>query len=305
MATTSRNLGLEDAPHETPVLPAEDARTVLINRVSWGAVLAGVAVALAVQAVLTLLGVGVGAASIEPTSTDNPDAQTISVAASLWWIIAGIISSAAGGYVAGRVAGQPKESTAGWHGLTSWAVTTLIVLFMITSTVGSLVGGALGTLSSVLGNVTQAAAQTAAPAIAASADPFSGIENEIRSAAPGSDPAAMRDAAVASIRALVTGDQAQADQARERAAAALAGAQGIPIEEARTRVQAYEQRYREMVEAAQQQADQAADAAADAMALGAIISAISLILGAIAAWFAGRAGAVYPTISTAVLDRRS
>ncbi len=36
---TPRNRGDRDAPHMSPVSPAEDARTVMINKISWGAVL--------------------------------------------------------------------------------------------------------------------------------------------------------------------------------------------------------------------------------------------------------------------------
>ena len=35
---TPRSRGDTDAPHISPVTPAEDARTILLNRVSWGAV---------------------------------------------------------------------------------------------------------------------------------------------------------------------------------------------------------------------------------------------------------------------------
>ena len=39
---TPRGRGDHDAPHMSPVTPAEDARTIMINQISWGAVLAGV-----------------------------------------------------------------------------------------------------------------------------------------------------------------------------------------------------------------------------------------------------------------------
>jgi len=37
------------------------------------------------------------------------------------------LAALAGGYTAGRLAGAPKESTAGWRGLTTWALTTLVI----------------------------------------------------------------------------------------------------------------------------------------------------------------------------------
>jgi len=48
----------------------------------------------------------------------------------------------AGGYAAGRLAGKPKESTAAWHGLTAWALTALVIFYLLTTTVGGLLGGA-------------------------------------------------------------------------------------------------------------------------------------------------------------------
>src|SRR5215813_9811557 len=69
---TPRAQGDRNAPHLSPVTPDEDVRTILINRVSWGAVLAGVAVALAVQLILNLLGIGLGAATFDPAGSNNP-----------------------------------------------------------------------------------------------------------------------------------------------------------------------------------------------------------------------------------------
>ena len=124
---TLRNRGASDAPHMSPVTPAEDARTILINKISWGAVLAGVVVALVTQLVLNMLGIGIGAATLDPGagSGENPSVTSFSIGAGIWWTLSGILASLAGGYAAGRLAGKPKESTAGWHGLTSWALTTL------------------------------------------------------------------------------------------------------------------------------------------------------------------------------------
>ena len=125
---TPRNRGDHDAPHLSPVTPAEDARTVLLNRVSWGAVLAGVVVALVAQLILNLLGIGIGAATLDPGAgaAENPSATSFSIGAGVWFGLSGILASLAGGYAAGRLAGKPKESTAdlpsnGWTPLIrSW-----------------------------------------------------------------------------------------------------------------------------------------------------------------------------------------
>ena len=298
---TPRNRGDLDAPHLSPATPAEDARTIMINQISWGAVLAGVVVALVTQLILNMLGVGIGAATLDPATGDNPAASSFSIGAGLWFALAGILASLAGGYAAGRLAGKPKESTAGWHGLTAWALTTLVIFYLLTSTVGGILGGAYRTMTSALGNVASTVGSTAQTAVQVAApgmtDPFSSIEQSVRGATGGNDPAALRDAAVAAVRAAVTGNQQQAQDARERAAQAIARAQNVPVEQARTQVEQYEQQYRQTVEQAKQQAAEAADAAASAVSYSALFGALGLALGAVAGWFGGRMGAVEPTLT--------
>ncbi len=106
---TPRNRGDHDAPHMSLVTPSEDARTVLINRISWGAVLAGAALALVIQLVLNLLGIGIGAATLDPGSGDSPSASSLSIGAGIWFAVAGILAALIGGYAAGRLSGKPKD----------------------------------------------------------------------------------------------------------------------------------------------------------------------------------------------------
>ena len=73
--------------------------------------------------------------------------------------------------------------------------------------------------------------------------------------------------------------------------------QNIPVEEARTQVKTYEQQYRQGVEATRREATEAAATATKAVSRGALIGALSLLLGAVAGWFGGRMGAVEPTIT--------
>jgi hypothetical protein len=297
---------IRDAPPTIPTTPAEDVRTVMLSRISWGSVFAGVVVALVTQLVLNLLGMGIGAATLNPVEGESPSATSFSIGAGIWFALSGILAALAGGYTAGRLAGVPNESTAGWHGLTTWALTTLVIFYLLGSTIGGIVGGAYRGMTSALGGVASAVgstAQTTAQVVAPSpiTDSFSSIEQLLRSATPGNDPAALRDAAIAAVRAAVTGDQ-QAEEARERAAQAIARVQNISVENARTQVQQYEQQYRQTVDQAKHQATQAADTAAKAVSRAALLGAISLLFGAVAGWFGGRMGAVEPPLPS---SRRS
>ena len=298
---TPRNRGDHDAPHLSPATPAEDQRTILLNEIAWGAVLAGVVVALVTQLLLNMLGLGIGIATLDPGTGDNPSAASLSIGAGIWWTLAGILASLVGGYAAGRLSGRPKEATAAWHGLTAWALTTLMIFYLLSSTVGGVLGGVYHTVSGAIGGLGRTAATAAgaaAPALSRMADPMAAIESSLRDASGGNDPAALRDAAVTAMRAVLTGDEAQA---RERAAAAIARAQNIPIEDARTQVTGYEQQYRQTAEQARRQATEAADTAATVVSRGALFGFFALAFGAVAAWFGGRAGAVYPTLTDLTL----
>ena len=264
----------------------DDTHTVILNRVSWSGVLAGAAIALVAQLILNMLGVGVGAASIDPAGGDNPAASTFSITAALWWTISGIIAAFLGGYTAGRLSGQPHATTSSWNGLISWAVSTLVILYLIATAIGGILGGTLN----ALGTAGRSAIEAAGPMIGA--DPFQSIEQQMRQTMGDQGAQAARDAAIAAVRAAVTGDQGQAAQARDRAAQAIANARNISTDEARQQLAQYEAQYRQAAEQAKQRATEAAGAASNAASLGGLFGAVALLLGAIAAWFGGRAGAV-------------
>ena len=281
--------------------PADDARTVILNRISWGAVFAGVAAGLAIQLVLNILGASLMAAILDPVGGDNPSVGNLSMGAALWWAVSGILAGAVGGYVAGRTSGSPDEGTASWHGFTAWAATTLVLAALLTSSVGSAFSGVYGGLKDLLGTTVQTA--TAAGSAALS-NPLAALELQVSSALGGTDPAAMRDAAVNAVRATVTGDPANAAAAREQAAQSVAAAQNVSIDEARGRIAGYEKQYRDTVERAKQKALEAAEATRKVTVRAGLVISLALIFGALAAWYAGAAGAVSPTFTTALIRRR-
>jgi hypothetical protein len=224
------------ATHPRPTID-DDAHTIMINRVAWGAIFAGVVVTLVLQVMLTMLGVGLGMATLDPASGDNPAASTFSITAAIWWFISGIIAAFAGGYVAARMSGRTVPTTGAFHGLTTWAFTTLMVLYLLTTTAGSLVGGVFSGVASAIGGVGQTVAESAAPVLA-EANPLDAIERQVR--ATGTDPEALNNAAVNAIRQLLTGDASDADEARQQAAQALAQARNVPLDEARQQVAAFD-----------------------------------------------------------------
>src|SRR3954452_24601229 len=275
-----------------------------VEQVSLGAGFFRATIALVMQMILNMLGVGVGLSTVDVASGDTPSAGTLSLGAGIWWVVSGIVAAAVGGYIAGRLPGKPSQSTTAYHGLIAWAVSTIIIVYLISSAASGLIGGTLSTASSVLGGAGKAlggsletAVQTAAPSLNNVSDPMATIENKVRSASGGQDPSAIRDAAVTAVRAALTGDPAQQAAATDKAADALAKAQNIPVDQAKTQVQQYQQQYKQTVDQAKEQAKQAADTTAKTVSRGALFGAIALLLGALAAFFAGQAAAVTPTVT--------
>ena len=279
----------------------EDAHTIMVNRVSWGAIFAGVVVGLVVQVLLTMLGVGIGAATIDPATNGSPAASTFSMASGIWYVVSGIIAAFAGGYIAARMSGKTVATTGALHGLTAWAFTTLLVLYLLSTAVGSIVGGTFSGVAGAVGSLGQTVAQAAGPMLQ-DANPIDAIQNQIR--ATGNDPEALNTAAMNAMRALVTGDEAGADQARQQAAQALANARGIPLDQAQSQVAQMEEQYRQAVDQAKQTATVAAEQAASVVSSGALLAFVALLLGAVAGWLGGRSGVVHPVFADRVVPTR-
>ncbi len=92
MAYTSevgRSTDHRNPPQASAVTPAEDVRTIALNQISWGAVFAGATIALVVQLILNMVGVGVGLSTIDIAAGNTPSAELLSIGAGIWWVISG------------------------------------------------------------------------------------------------------------------------------------------------------------------------------------------------------------------------
>ena len=268
----------------------DDQRTFVRNRASWGAIFAGVVAAMVVQLLLNILGLGIGASSLDAANTgDNPSASGFSLTAGIWWTVSGIIASFVGGVVAGRLCGTSDNNTAHWHGFVSWCVATLLIFYLLTSAVGGIIGGAF----SALGNTVGAAGRGAASAVSGVAQNTNGdaLQAQVKRLVNPDEAQNAQDDIMAYIRASVSGDQAAASASRDRAVDALAKTANISPDEARTRLQQTEQQARQTADQVKQKAQQAAEAPRKGVASAGIFGFVALVLGAIAAWFGGGVGA--------------
>ncbi|MBK8210493.1 MAG: PhnA-like protein [Rhodospirillales bacterium] len=266
-----------------------------IKRISWGAVLAGVITTLALQLVLSLLGVAIGASTIDPMQDGSPQASSLGTGAGLWWVGTALVSVFAGGWVAGRLAGVPVRTDGLLHGFVAWGLATLLLFYMLTTTVGSLVGGAFNVVGSVVSGAARGGAEVAQDR---GGQPLGNIEGQIRqmlgSAGLNVDQAtrqlgdAARDENVREVvRKIITaGPQGLSPADRESAITALTTHTGLSRPAAEQQIAEWERSYAQ----AAAQAREAGEATADAVTQGAIWTFIALTLGAVAAAVGGMLG---------------
>lgn len=131
-------------------------------RVSWGAIFSGAVLALAIQLVLTLIGVAVGLATLDPATGNSPSASALGSGAAIWWAVSSLISLFAGGYIAARLGGTFN----GWlHGLTTWGTVTMLTIVLLTTAAGRLIGSASGLANFAASNSDKAAQMPIPPAM--------------------------------------------------------------------------------------------------------------------------------------------
>lgn len=152
MATIHLDTGA-NYPGGTLISQENVIRRPLFPAIRWGAVLAGVAVGISVQLVLTLLGIASG---LSMTSVQQGEAP--GTGALIWAGISMLVSALVGAYVAGRMSGLKRKTDGILHGVVSWAVTTLLFVVLATSAGGSLLSG----LFSSVGQGANAMAQSGA-----------------------------------------------------------------------------------------------------------------------------------------------
>ena len=118
------------------------------SRISWGSIIAGTVCAFALQLLLNLVGLGVGLSAVDFGDGEGGLTE-IGIAAGVWWGLASIVSLIVGGWIAGRLAGVPIRITAALHGLAVWALATLLIVWLSTTTLATAVSGAFGAVGQI------------------------------------------------------------------------------------------------------------------------------------------------------------
>lgn len=129
----------------------------------WSSIIAGCVSALAISVILAVLGVALGFTVVSPKS-DDP-ASGLGLAFGIWGGISILISVAAGGFIAGFLAGQRGLEV----GFLVWALTVIGAMFVSGAAIGTLlklIGAAVANIGSgaaaVAGGMGKSAAHAAA-----------------------------------------------------------------------------------------------------------------------------------------------
>lgn len=158
--------------HENPDIAIAEMDEVAIsqfymqrtaNVTDWGAIFGGALAALAVTIILFTAGSGFGLSTVEPWSFTNSAPESFAIGAGIWLIVMQWLSSAFGGYMAGRLRSKTpglrtdevffRDSA---HGLLAWALATLLVAALFT--LGTVLAGAGAAAAGAAGGAGAAAA---------------------------------------------------------------------------------------------------------------------------------------------------
>jgi hypothetical protein len=279
------------AVRETAVLV--DSSSHVHRRVSWGAALAGVALAVSIQLVLSMLGAAIGLGILDPNEGTTPDASTLGIGAGIWWVISSIIALGVGGYVAAWLAGVEIAFDGLLHGLLTWAIATLFTFYLLTSAVGSLIGGgfsALGSVASTAGEGIKAAAPQVARATGVTPEMLQDqARRYLQPTNP--DPATMSDEdaqkEVARNLAIYVKGGPEAAGAKDRVVTIMAARLNVSKDEATQRFNQAEAQLNQSKDQVVQTARQAADTGAAGASTASWMGFIVLLLGAVAAAVGG------------------
>ncbi len=120
------------------------------RRISWGSIMGGVVTVLSVSFLLSLIGTSIGLFMLDPT--DSEPFWGVGTSVGIWTLISLLISLAAGGFVAGKLAVRDGMI----HGFLTWGSSLIVAVIlggMLVSSAAKLTGNILGSITSVTGDV--------------------------------------------------------------------------------------------------------------------------------------------------------
>jgi len=247
---------------------------------------------------INLLGIGIGANTIDPIQGDQPG-KGMAIGAGIWFVLSFLIALAVGGWASGRLVGVPNNKDGMLHGFLTWGLTSMVLLWALTSAIGGLIGGA----TSILGKTASIAGQgakSAAPAVSGIVQQATGVTPQDIQQQAGdlvSDP---------SFQAFVSGvmrDGQANPQDRANLARVMSQRRGMSEADANAQIIQWQQQIAQTKQQVQQKAVQAEDKAATGVSRAALVTFAALLLGAIASTVGGGLGS--PTLITPPTTRET
>ncbi|HEY4356920.1 MAG TPA: hypothetical protein VGN16_14310 [Acidobacteriaceae bacterium] len=147
--------------------PGPDYNLTNSHGVSWAAVFAGALTAAALYLILLALGAGFGLSSVSPWSGVGLHPSALGASAIVWLIVTEILSSAMGGYLAGRLRSRwigihsdevHFRDTA--HGFLAWSTALVFTAAFLASAATALLGHSVSSKST---EVSPSSSQAAGP----------------------------------------------------------------------------------------------------------------------------------------------
>jgi hypothetical protein len=278
-------MALADTPGPAVAVVTPEERTY----VDWPAIFAGTAVATAISFVLLTFGSAIGLSLTSAYEGAGISLTGFAIAAALWLVWVQVSGFFAGGYLTGRMRRRIHDASEhesdirdGVHGLTMWAVGLLLGAFLAFSGATAVVSGAANAVGAAAGTATEAAASLVDDNELLIDRALRGTQAGTPAVATGTAPAG-DDPAPAIGRLLVSavGDGTLDDADRQYLVETIAARAGIPPEEAQQRVEQLWTQAQQL----EAEARAAADRARQFGVLVAFMTAASLLIGAVAAYF--------------------
>ncbi len=250
----------------------------VVQSLSWGGIIAGVFAAVAMQLLLNLLGIGIGASSINATQGNQPG-QGMAIGAVIWFVLSWILSLAVGAWTACQFSSHGDRRTGALQGFVVWAVSTVVVIYLLSTAAGNLIGGTasvIGRTASLVG----AGAKSTAPGVAGVVSRATGITPDQISSQAGeiaSDPKFQQIV----TNAIQNGNFSQSD--RDALAGLLVQRGHMTSAEANQSIDKWQTQIENGAKSAKETALKVEDKAASGVSATGFGSFVSLLLGLAAA----------------------
>ena len=272
--------------------------------IDWAAIIGGIMLASAISVLLLAFGSAVGLSFANFDAADDVNPIWIAIAAASWLLWVQISSFMAGGYLTGRLRRRFNDATEhesdvrdGAHGLLVWAGALVLGAIIAVGGIGAALtaaGNAVGTLTSAASNVADDAA--------GGLDPQAYFVDTLFRAPAGATPAAgsLQDYRGEATRILANGvvSGSISDGDKAYLAQIVSANTGLSPDEATTRVN----EVLTAVDDAKAKAAAAAETTRKWTVLGAFLTAASLLVSAVGAYWAAMKGGNHRDNQTVFAD---